>query len=1174
MKEVRALEDLGKAFYLRGEEHESIRSYQQALEVITKAKAGQPGPKDLEDAEVRILSRLGRGCLRTGADAHAAAFLSRARSLARTNGDAKAEAAALGPLGEAYERLGSRKKSLKALRTQLNVLKQMQKGEEEKESNGEEGRVLSRIASVYRDIGDDELAMSFSEKALMSLQRYRGPLTLPPSIPTDDAGSDEHKSPPPSIAAVSNKPRMSSFRRSLESRSSLSEADASNGFGSDDDIPDNLSELSDFRMSEFSELSEMTMEEAAHRAKMLRADEDEVSFSSFRKSSMDLFDDEVSEAEVVVSSLLTMGDVQFRGDDSASATIFLRDAYTSFEKVWRACEEEAKASYAPTQDPREYAKPDRDLLKTRENFGFVCRSLEHALLDQGRFLEALLVVEDYRAKCMGISGHESKNQRSQSQVMLQLRAYCEYNSSSVVYFSSAGPNLYHVYAIRPGDDPAVNHGMQIDVVLLNLDGEAEEEPRILGAGLLGGRKDRTKLQAQSVAGQDPTDIVAPVESKEEPKKRHRSKRSLNWHPSNHSMTSLPSLRQLIVEDDVSDEDDSPSMYDLSELRQLYGALILPIEQYVGDLERMVIVPHVSMSLVPFSALQREDGRFLIECFTVSQARSISTLLDLAGRQTARHHRYRAAGSGMNILIGDLDHSTFMVENSPKPLSSPDGTEGLSLDSIVRVRGLGAVAASPFEESASPFGLGFGRVLSAENLDGFLEVGLTRGGLRDDLSVDPRSCIKLRLRRPQLLQVGSPIGRLANGTTEFKAVSAVLATPAIREHKSGVRAVDAYRVISQACGIVHLAVPCILDANEPQRSGIAFEGYTHDEAVLSFPARRSRALAIEQLLKNVELLTVSRCDTGGELGKVPAYVYLVSALLNMGAHGVAVSLWPLTAQGSKLWTMMYSKLMVPASVKDMNAVDSFAECVREWIQSARTAREELCQKLGLSQAATPEDLASSLEAYVQRMSEEARKAEQQALSNLHRLAQRFEPLHWAPFPLHAMLPLPISIQSDVMEEQYSYDPGIGCYRMVERTSVPAGKPPRSRRGSMHRMTSIQMTKEDLFAGLPINNLAVKVLEKEGLSKEQAQDLLETCDNSLVEAIRRIRYARNRRRLGLGLGIGVGIGVGLGIGLWVLGAHTGQGRRISGQGAAALRSVVPSVQEFIRFSAQAACGGQLD
>eukprot|EP00975_Prorocentrum_lima_P044695 9362381-Prorocentrum_lima.AAC.1 len=84
--------------------------------------------------------------------------------------------------------------------------------------------------------------------------------------------------------------------------------------------------------------------------------------------------------------------------------------------------------------------------------------------------------------------------------------------------------------------------------------------------------------------------------------------------------------------------------------------------------------------------------------------------------------------------------------------------------------------------------------------------------------------------------------------------------------------------------------------------------------------------------------------------------------------------------------------------------------------------------------------------------------------------------------------------------------------------------------MHRMTSIQMTKEDLFAGLPINNLAVKVLEKEGLSKEQAQDLLETCDNSLVEAIRRIRYARNRRRLGLGLGIGVGIGVGLGIGLW--------------------------------------------
>ena len=80
-----------------------------------------------------------------------------------------------------------------------------------------------------------------------------------------------------------------------------------------------------------------------------------------------------------------------------------------------------------------------------------------------------------------------------------------------------------------------------------------------------------------------------------------------------------------------------------ELRELYQLLVKPIEQWLptNPDQRVVFVPKGELFLVPFPALQNEDGIYLIEQHTVSTAPSIQ-LLDLTERQAIAANKLKAA----------------------------------------------------------------------------------------------------------------------------------------------------------------------------------------------------------------------------------------------------------------------------------------------------------------------------------------------------------------------------------------------------------------------------------------------------------------------------------------------------------------------------------------------------
>lgn len=98
-----------------------------------------------------------------------------------------------------------------------------------------------------------------------------------------------------------------------------------------------------------------------------------------------------------------------------------------------------------------------------------------------------------------------------------------------------------------------------------------------------------------------------------------------------------------------------------QLQDLYRLLIAPIDAYLPDdpNARVVFVPQGSLFLVPFAALQNEEGRYLIEDHTLLTTPSIQ-VMDLTYEQ-----RDRLTGED-SLIVGNP--SMPSIGNPPEPLS--------------------------------------------------------------------------------------------------------------------------------------------------------------------------------------------------------------------------------------------------------------------------------------------------------------------------------------------------------------------------------------------------------------------------------------------------------------------------------------------------------------------------
>jgi CHAT domain-containing protein len=88
------------------------------------------------------------------------------------------------------------------------------------------------------------------------------------------------------------------------------------------------------------------------------------------------------------------------------------------------------------------------------------------------------------------------------------------------------------------------------------------------------------------------------------------------------------------------------------LRQLDRYLIEPIADLLPQREgdRLIFMPHQDLFLVPFSALQNVQGRYLIERYSLAVAPSIQVLDRTHAR--ANHLRQRSNQTGQPLIVGN------------------------------------------------------------------------------------------------------------------------------------------------------------------------------------------------------------------------------------------------------------------------------------------------------------------------------------------------------------------------------------------------------------------------------------------------------------------------------------------------------------------------------------------
>ncbi|MEM1253541.1 MAG: CHAT domain-containing tetratricopeptide repeat protein [Cyanobacteria bacterium P01_H01_bin.21] len=118
----------------------------------------------------------------------------------------------------------------------------------------------------------------------------------------------------------------------------------------------------------------------------------------------------------------------------------------------------------------------------------------------------------------------------------------------------------------------------------------------------------------------------------------------------------------------------------TDLQQLYDLLVAPIAQYLpqSPTERVVIVPHRELFLVPFPALQNAQNEYLIEHHTLATAPSLQTLSFLQQRSTNQPGQPLVVGVDRDkaVIVGnpDMPSVPIRVGGPPMPLVDLPGAE--------------------------------------------------------------------------------------------------------------------------------------------------------------------------------------------------------------------------------------------------------------------------------------------------------------------------------------------------------------------------------------------------------------------------------------------------------------------------------------------------------------------
>ncbi|TFI51195.1 CHAT domain-containing protein [Mastigocladus laminosus UU774] len=289
---------------------------------------------------------------------------------------------------------------------------------------------------------------------------------------------------------------------------------------------------------------------------------------------------------------------------------------------------------------------DNDALKISifETQAHTYRLLQQVLIAQNRTKDALEIAEQGRARALIelLAVRQQLSSAPASPNIKQIQQIAKQQNATLVEYSIAWDELY-IWVVKPTGEVTFQ---KVDIKKTNL-GNVAEDTRTAAATLAEGRGVATNIITGLV-----NNTRAAVTTTE------------NKSPENNPNT----VRTLGCRGNAC-------------LQQMYKLLIQPIakELPTNPDSRVIFIPHESLFLVPFAALQDQDKKFLIEKHTISIAPSIQAL------ELTRARRLKLQQAQISALVvgnPTMPKVSFKIGEPPQQLDSLPGAETEAKDIAV------------------------------------------------------------------------------------------------------------------------------------------------------------------------------------------------------------------------------------------------------------------------------------------------------------------------------------------------------------------------------------------------------------------------------------------------------------------------------------------------------------
>jgi CHAT domain-containing protein len=318
------------------------------------------------------------------------------------------------------------------------------------------------------------------------------------------------------------------------------------------------------------------------------------------------------------------------------------------------------------------------------------RLLQQALIAQKQHDSALEIAERGRARAFAeLIVQQQQLSSSLPPNIQQIRLITQQQNATIVYYSIAWDDLY-IWVIKPNGQVVFR---KVDLKEKNLDTFAEDA-RIAAATLATLGKVRYPLR--SLANDTITHLVRKPNSSVSKTSEISSPPSSNFATLGKVRYPLRSLANDAItrlvrnpNSSVSKTSETPSHLSSTSairksscrgnlcLQQMHSLLIQPIAEYLPNdpNSRVIFIPHESLFLVPFAALQDQNNKFLIEKHTISIAPSIQVLqLTHQKKLALKSQLFTSDNSIMVVGNPTIPKVTPTTDASPKLLTPLPGAE--------------------------------------------------------------------------------------------------------------------------------------------------------------------------------------------------------------------------------------------------------------------------------------------------------------------------------------------------------------------------------------------------------------------------------------------------------------------------------------------------------------------